>query len=178
MWIFFLYFFSGSTITLQTSSAIHTSVSDLGYVLSNNRIIYDAKGCSDVVISLSQTVPLTYPKFSIYWGGNHDSTSLFYVFKTSEEDSQVRNYDISVLDCSNYKMFWTRWSTFTMECGTGNIDNNVVRMSWNDVCPIVVNSLHAKSYTDLVVDWKFYDESGKFLISLFMQSLCILLRSS
>jgi hypothetical protein len=45
----------------------------IGYVLSNNRIIYDAKGCSDVVLSLSQTVPLTNPKFSIYWGGNHDN---------------------------------------------------------------------------------------------------------
>jgi hypothetical protein len=65
-----------------------------------------------------------------------------------------------------------------MECGTGNIDANVVRMSWNDVCPIVVNSLHAKSYPGRVVDWKIYDESGKFLISLFMQSLCILLHSS
>jgi len=131
-----------------------------------------------VVISLSQTVPLTNPKFTIYWGGNSDSLSLFYVFKTSDVDYTVQNYHISVLDCSNYKMFWTRWSTFTMECGTGNIDDNVVRMSWNDVCPIVVNSLHAKSYPGQVVDWKFYDESGKFLISLFMQSLCILLRSS
>jgi hypothetical protein len=65
-----------------------------------------------------------------------------------------------------------------MECGTGNIDDNVVRMFWNDVCPIVVNSLHVKSYQDRIVDWKMYDESGKFLISLFMQSLCILLRSS
>jgi hypothetical protein len=174
----FLYFFSGSTITLQTSSDSHTSVSDLGYVLSNNRIIYDAKACGDVVISMSQTVPLTYPKFSIYWGGNHDSLSLFYAFKTSEVDYAVQHYYISVLDCYNYKMFWTRWSTFTMECGTGNIDDNVIRMSWNDVCPIVVNSLHAKSYPGRVAEWKFYDESGKFLISLFLQSLCILLRSS
>jgi hypothetical protein len=53
-----------------------------------------------------------------------------------------------------------------------------VRMSWNDVSPIVVNSLHAKSYPGRVAEWKFYDESGKFLISLFLQSLCILLRSS
>lgn len=178
MWNIFVYFFSGSTITLQTSSDSHTSVSDLGYVLSNNRIIYEAKGCNDVVISLSQTVPLTYPKFSIYWGGNHDSLSLFYAFKTSEVDYAVQHYYISVLDCYNYKMFWTRWSTFTMECGTGNIDDNVVRMSWNDVCPIVVNSLHAKSYPGRVAEWTFYDESGKFLISLFLQSLCILLRSS
>jgi hypothetical protein len=50
-----------------------------------------------------------------------------------------------------------------MECGTGNIDDNVVIMSWNDVCPIVVNSLHAKSYPGVVVDWTFYDESGKFV---------------
>lgn len=178
MWNIFLYLFPGSTITLQTSKATHTSVSDLGYVLSNNRIIYDAKGCADVVISLSQTAPLTNPKFSIYWGGNHDSLSLFYVFKTSDVDYTVQNYYISVLDCNNYKMFWIRWSTFTMVCGTGNIDDNVVKMSWNDVCPIVVNSLHAKSYPGVVVDWKFHDESGKFLISLFMQSLCILLRSS
>ena len=178
MWNIFLYFFSGSTITLQTSSDTYTSVSDLGYVLSNNRIIYDAKGSGDVVISLCQTVPLTYPRFTIYWGGNYDSLSLFYAFKTSEVDYAVQNYYISVLDYSKYKMLWTRWSTFTMECGTGNIDDNVVRMFWNDVCPIVVNSLHVKSYQDRIVDWKMYDESGKFLISLFMQSLCILLRSS
>ena len=145
---------------------------------SNNRIIYDAKGCSDVVISLSQTVPLTNPKFSIYWGGNHNTLSLFYAFKTSEVDNTIQHYRISVLNCFKYKMFWTRWSTFTMECGTGNIDDNVIRMSWNDVCPIVVNSLHAKSYPGRVAEWKFYDESGKFLISLFLQSLCILLRSS
>jgi hypothetical protein len=178
MWNIFLYFFSGSTITLQTSSDTYTSVSDLGYVLSNNRIIYDAKGCSDVVISLSQTVPLTNPKFSIYWGGNHDNLSQMYAFKTSEVDYTIQNYPISVLNCLKYKMFWTRWSTFTMECGTGNIDDNVVIMSWNDVCPIVVNSLHAKSYPGVVAEWKFDDESGKFLISLFLQSLCILMRSS
>ena len=94
----------------------------------------------------------------------HDSQSLFYAFKTSEVDYGVQHYYISVLDCYNYKMFWTRWSTFTMECGTGNIDDNVIRMSWNDVCPIVVNSLHAKSYPGRVAEWKFYDESGKFLI--------------
>ena len=174
----FLYFFLGSTITLQTSSDSHTSVSALGYALSNNRIIYNAKACGDVVICLCLTVPLTYPKYTIYWGGNHDSLSLFYAFKTSEVDYAVQHYYISVLDCYNFKMFWTRWSTFTMECGTGNIDDNVVIMSWDDVCPIVVNSLHTKSYPGVVVDWTFYDESGKFLISLFLQSLCILLRSS
>jgi hypothetical protein len=26
-----------------------------------------------------------------------------------------------------------------------------------------VNSLHAKSYPGVVVDWTFYDESGKFV---------------
>jgi hypothetical protein len=48
--------------------------SRVNQLTKSNRIIYDAKGCSDVVISLSQTVPLTNPKFSIYWGGNHDNT--------------------------------------------------------------------------------------------------------
>lgn len=121
-----------------------------------------------MVISLSQTIHLTNPKFSIYWGGNDDNLSQMYAFKTSEVDYAVLKYPISVLDCLKYKMFWTRWSTFTMECGTGNIDDNVVIMSWDDVCPIVVNSLHAKSYPGVVVDWTFFDESGKFLISLFL----------
>ena len=155
------FYFADCAIYIQSTDTTLTSVSDHGYTLINNNIIFEVKGCSSAVLELSSGNLHQTPYFGISLGDNQDTAQRIY--KVSQSGSEETRYFLSVLDCNRFIPFWIQVDTYYIRVGHGNIIGNGIFMSWTEDCPIIIRSVWVRSELGVQVNWAFPSQQGNYL---------------